>query len=202
MKLTKNDYQSCCNTISYFPSQQDSTNYQVCKNQEQVAEYKTFISYLESNSVFKELFRSDSSNRGHSMQSALAFFIESKKQLDRTSVQQIAIIQQNDILDKIGKIWAENLDPQESYKRTTWFLVDLIYPMYETVLQYKLLTTDVNNKSLIARQLKNLQNCQFISQICKDNGEPVAIGGIHKFYLPDWFFKHFPDHVPTLLRNI
>ncbi len=200
MKLTKNDCQSCCNTISYFSFQQDSTNYQICKNQEQVAEYKTLISYLEKNSVFQELFRNDSDDSGNSTQAALAFYIESKKQLDRTSVQQIAIIQQNDLLDTVGKIWAEHLDPQESYKRTTWLLDDLIYLMYQTVLQYKLLT-DVNNKSLIARQLKNLENCQILSKMSKDSEEPISIGGIHKSYLPDWFFKHFPDHVPILLRN-
>ncbi len=192
MFLVDNNNKPCCNTITYVSSQHNASNNQICKNQDQVTEYKILISYLEKNECFQELFKDE---RNHSLCSGLAFYIESKKQIGIPSEQQC------DLLEKISRIWAEHMDnPQESYKITTWLLTDLIYTMYKTVLDYKFLT-DVNNKKLINLQILNSQTSQKFSTYFKNNGEPVETCGIHKNYLPDWFFKHFPDHVPILLRN-
>ena len=187
-----NNNKSCCNTITYFSSQNNASNNQMCKNQDQVTEYRTLISYLEKHECFQELFKNE---ENHLLQSGLAFYIESKKQIGIPNEQQL------DLIEKINQIWAEHKDePEESFKRTTWILTDLIYNMYKTLLEYKLLT-DNSNHRLIGMQLTTLQSSQKFSTHLKNIGQPITSTGINKSYLPDWFFKHFPDHMPILIRN-
>ncbi len=178
-----NNNKSCCDTITYFSSQQNVSNNQMCKNQDQVSEYKTLISYLEKNECFQELFKDEKS---HLLRSGLAFYIESKKQIGFSSEQQSNLLE-----NRISQIWAEHMDdPQESYKRTTWLLTDLIDTMYKTVLEYKL-ATDISNNRRIAMQLTTWHSSQKLTMYLKNNGRPIISVGIHKSYIPDWFAKHF-----------
>lgn len=170
---------SCCNTTHYFstPLNDNHNDYTCCPNQIKRTEYTNLISLLEENAYFQEVFRNEANV---SIKSALAFYIEATKQVPAT-------VENDELLTKIKQIWKKYVDPQESYKETTWLLNNLITLMYSTVLAYKF---NSSREKIIERQIKNLDNTKKLQGLRLENNQPAIIGGIHQSYIPDWFAKH------------
>lgn len=119
---------------------------------------------------------------------ALAFFVEATKQLNAEDWEnKIA-----DVIKKIQMIRNSN-NPEESHKKTTWLLSDLISNLYQSSLAMNMIDPSIGekNRDFLKRSFTRWSNNRDLRKLIESENEEVSIGGINTRYLPLWYLNKF-----------
>lgn len=119
---------------------------------------------------------------------ALAFFVEATKQLNQDDWEnKIA-----DVIEKIQMIRNSN-NPEESHKKTTWLLSDLISNLYQSSLAMNMIDPSIGekNREFLKRSFTRWSNNKDLRKQIESENEKVSIGGINIRYLPLWYLNKF-----------
>ena len=150
---------------------------------DQLNEFKEFSNFIDEDSLFREQKAYNNAQR------VIAFLVEAVKQLYKDDWKRQLL----EIKNKISAIRSSPdsmMDPENSYRETTWLLNKLFIDLYEPAVVANILQAsrkhDSSEQKFYEQTLKNINLLRIFERLAIKGRRPMPLGGVHNKFVPCW----------------
>ncbi len=171
----------------------------ITESLDQLDVFEEFSNFIDEDSLFRE---QESYNNAHRV---IAFLVEAIKQLYKDDWKK----ELWEIKNKINAIRTNPdsmVDPDNSYRETTWFLNKIFLNLYKMAVVSNALNANKEHnpseEKFYLQIFNNIEMLQKFEDFAIKNHRPIPLGGVHERFVPGWLKEHGSKHTSSRSNKI